>query len=140
MMMKVKTKLNVSAEFLYQRLIQTALDDLSQELGYQAAASELAGAKYQAGNEEYKAAVTVLAAEQNQSYHYMVELAQGQLMRSYDLKKLGANQVELVYQSQLVAKNWLAKFELAISDFFLGWLKSYNYKKLLKQLELSYSL
>ena len=50
MMMKVKTKLNVSAEFLYQRLIQTALDDLSQELGYQAAASELAGAKYQAGN------------------------------------------------------------------------------------------
>ena len=72
MMMKVKTKLNVSAEFLYQRLIQTALDDLSQELGYQAAASELAGAKYQAGNEEHKAAVTVLAAEQNQSYHYMV--------------------------------------------------------------------
>lgn len=138
-MMRLKTRLNVSAEFLYQRLVQTALDDVSQNLGHPIAISELAGARYQAGNEATKAEVTITQAAPNQSYHYVVELAEGQLIRSFDLRELASDQVELVYQSQLIAKNWLRRLELSCSNFFLGWLKIYNLKRLFKKLELGYN-
>lgn len=137
--MKVKTKLNVSVEFLYQRLIQTAIDDVSDKLGHQIGTTELAGVTYSTGDKtKLPARITIMDAIPNKIYRYMVEFPDRQVIQEYSLRKLTENQVELAYTTEKVEKNILNRVKQYFGDTFLGWLKSYNIKKILKKLEIGY--
>ena len=132
--MKVSTTLNVSAEYLFSRLVDNAVYDIKQETGKSISADELEGVSYK----RTPARLLITKIVKNRSYHYKLESKDEVLNAAYELVELAKDKVCVTYSESLLEKNPLAKFRLKVATKCLGWLRRYNFVKLLKNFEVGY--
>ena len=118
--MKTSIKLNVSAQYIFERLVDSRIYDIFEATGHFMAADELAGFAYSSVN------------------HFQVETKDEIVSKAYDLKKLAADQVEVSYTQKVKAKNLLVALKNKTNSLLFDWLLANNFKKVLKQLEIGY--
>ena len=137
--MKVSTTLNVSAEYLFSRLVDNAVHDIKQETGKSISADELEGVSYKTHvDKRTPARLLITKIVKNRSYHYKLESKDEVLNAAYELVELAKDKVCVTYSESLLEKNPLAKFRLKVATKCLGWLRRYNFVKLLKNFEVGY--
>ena len=126
--MKVSTTLNVSAEYLFSRLVDNAVYDIKQETGKSISADELEGVSYKTHvDKRTPARLLITKIVKNRSYHYKLESKDEVLNAAYELVELAKDKVCVTYSESLLEKNPLAKFRLKVATKCLGWLRRYNF-------------
>lgn len=136
--MKLTTQLNVSADYLFQRLIDTVLYDISSQTNQHPSIDKLNGFKYESnylGAENVE--TTVSKVKPGEGYQLEFSGPLGKVIRAVKLHSLGKNKVELSMLEKSLPKD---KANVGTSPF--AWLKSliyrHNLKKMLKNFEIGY--
>ncbi|KRN87133.1 DUF3284 domain-containing protein [Ligilactobacillus acidipiscis] len=137
--MKTSIKLNVSAQYIFERLVDSRIYDIFEATGRFMAADELAGFAYSSVNDEGESCqIQITKLISAASYHFQVETKDEIVSKAYDLKKLAADQVEVSYTQKVKAKNLLVALKNKTNSILFDWLLANNFKKILKQLEIGY--
>lgn len=103
--MKVSTTLNVSAEYLFSRLVDNAVYDIKQETGKSISADELEGVSYKTHvDKRTPAKLLITKIVKNRSYHYKLESKDEVLNAAYELVELAKDKVCVTYSESLLEK------------------------------------
>ncbi|SEM72424.1 protein of unknown function [Ligilactobacillus sp. WC1T17] len=137
--MKVTTRLHVSADYLFARLIETALYDLNKETGKNLTSDELENQTYLSKiNDGQTVELTIVKVVKNKALHMMAKSQDETMEMGYDLVAVGPNEVDVTYFEQLKQAKLLTVVQDRIKNMSLGWLKKHNFVKVLKEFEAGY--
>lgn len=137
--MEVSTTLNVSAEYLFSRLVDTVVYDARKETGRSVSVDELENMSYRTHvDKQTRARILITKLVRNRSYHYRVETAQTVFSAGYDLVELAADKVRVTYTESLLQKDPVLRFKARAAERCLGWLRRHNFIRILKNFEVGY--
>lgn len=136
--MEISIELNVSARYLYQRLLDTLIYDIKQETGKEPSFLELANIKYRKRlNRDTFAELKVVKLLQDQSYHVQIETKDYVRKEAYELHALDKDKVKVDYFEEEIAKQKQGN-SLKMIDMVKEHVKRHNFIKVLKGLEIGY--
>lgn len=137
--MKTSIKLNVSAEYIFERLIDSRIYDIFEATGKWVTEDDLTNFSYVSEDDAGQNCRIVLnKVSFAQNYHYQIETKNELISKAYDLKTLAADKVEVTFSQRVKAKSLLYGLRNKITNLFLGWLQASNFRKVLKQIEVGY--
>lgn len=137
--MKTSIKLNVSAEYIFERLIDSRIYDIFEATGEWVTEDDLTNFSYVSEDDAGQNCRIVLnKVSFAQSYHYQIETKNELISKACDLKTLAADKVEVTFSQRVKAKSLLHGLRNKITNLFLGWLQASNFRKVLKQIEVGY--
>ena len=135
--MEISMNLNVSAEYLFQRLLDTLLYDIKQETGRDLTVAELSDLSYATKlDHQTKAQLKVIKLIPDRSYHLQIETDHYVKKEAYELTPLAKNQVD--YYEESLAKKQTSKLQTKIVVPLAKWIRRHNFMKLLKEIEVGY--
>ncbi|GKS80548.1 hypothetical protein LPAF129_02330 [Ligilactobacillus pabuli] len=137
--MRTSIKLNVSAQYFFQRLVDTRLYDIYTATDHWLTPDQLLGFAYlteDGSGEACQVKITQLLP--GLSYHYQSKKAAEVINTAYELEPLAKNQVRVVFDQQVRAKNPLQAVKNKVTGVLLDHLRASNLKRVLKQLEVGY--
>ncbi|MBD5069467.1 MAG: DUF3284 domain-containing protein [Lactobacillus sp.] len=137
--MKISMKLNVSAEYLFQRLVDTVIYDVKQETGQELTVADLNGLSYATKlDRQTKADLSVIKVVPDQSYHIQVETDGYVKREAYELTALATDLVQVEYSEQSFAKRQVSKLKEFFFKPIAQSIRRRNFMKLLKEIEVGY--
>ncbi len=128
--MEISMNLNVSAEYLFQRLLDTLLYDIKQETGRELTVAEL--------DHQTKAQLKVIKLIPDRSYHLQIETDHYVKKEAYELTPLAKDQVKVDYREESLVKKQISKLQIKIFSPLAEWIRRHNFMKLLKEIEVGY--
>lgn len=103
--MEISMNLNVSAEYLFQRLLDTLLYDIKQETGRELTVAELSDLSYATKlDHQTKAQLKVIKLIPDRSYHLQIETDHYVKKEAYELTPLAKDQVKVDYREESLVK------------------------------------
>lgn len=137
--MEISMELNISAEYLFQRLIDTLIYDAKQETGRELTFEELKDLSYATSlDRQTKAKLKVTKFIPNKSYHIRLETPEFIKHEAYELTALAKDKVKVDYFEKQQAKQKLHSLRQRLTAPFRCSLRRHNFMKLLKELEIGY--
>lgn len=137
--MEISMNLNVSAEYLFQRLLDTLLYDIKQETGRELIVAELSDLSYATKlDHQTKAQLKVIKLIPDRSYHLQIETDHYVKKEAYELTPLAKDQVKVDYREESLVKKQTSKLQIKIFSPLAEWIRRHNFMKLLKEIEVGY--
>ncbi|GBG95802.1 hypothetical protein LFYK43_22610 [Ligilactobacillus salitolerans] len=137
--MKTSVKLNVSAHYFFQRILDIRLYDIYEATGRSVSVKQLAGFAYETENNSGEPCrISVTSLKPNQSYHYQIETQAMVISAAYELKALAKDQVQVDFRQISKTKKQLHSMKDRLTSKIFDHIKANNFKKVLKQMEIGY--
>ncbi|WP_304651607.1 DUF3284 domain-containing protein [uncultured Ligilactobacillus sp.] len=137
--MEISMNLNVSAEYLFQRLLDTLLYDIKQETGRELTVAELPDLSYATKlDHQTKAQLKVIKLIPGRSYHLQIQTDNYVKKEAYELTPLAKDQVKVDYHEESLVKKPSSKLQTKIFAPLAKWIRRHNFMKLLKEIEVGY--
>ncbi|KRL59312.1 DUF3284 domain-containing protein [Latilactobacillus fuchuensis] len=138
--MEIKQTLNIPASYFYQKVIDSVLFDIRKQTGQTMTAAQLMNYAYDKsfGNNG-KATIKVTQLIKDQSYHYETSSPRGTYQASYDIFANNADSIQVIYRESAKASGKLQQANDAFMGVIMGFMRKRGFKKMLKQIEKSYT-
>lgn len=137
--MKINVTLNAPVEFLYQQLIESALEDIRKQVGKKISWHDLPNYTYEKKWVSGRVAkMHIDSAIPSQAYGYTMTTADQEFIVEYRLKKKDDTHTILEYTEDNHAKDAKVKANQNIGAFTLGWLRKHRFKKMARKMAEQY--
>lgn len=135
--MRVDTILNVSAEYLFKRLVAPMQYDILQQTNQKLSVAQLQAFRYSAKLvNQTSATIEFITVQANRKLAYRFITATQTTAVCYTLQPLAANQVKLTYCEQITSSK--RRFSKKLFSWMSDEIKSHNLKKQFKHFEVGY--
>lgn len=132
--MEVEKKLNVSAQYFYNRVIESVLYDIRQHANQSVSKEQLADFTYtKKFNSSSTGKITITDISENQLYAFKTETVKNTFMAQYQIEAIDDTHCKVIYTEKMESHGTFQN----MNDMLVGTLLSYFRKKNLKKMLLS---
>ena len=137
--MKITMDLQVPADYFFQRLVDSVLQDIKQQTGRQLAERALPGYRYhkEFGNKQ-TGELKVLHFLHGRRYGYSLRTGRNEYFVDYELTPQGADSCILSYSEQQKGRDAKVTANNKTASFFLGWFRKRRFKKMAAEISVAY--
>ncbi|GEL14036.1 hypothetical protein FC15_GL000199 [Lapidilactobacillus concavus DSM 17758] len=137
--MKIQEVLNIPASFFYHKVIDSVLYDIKAQTGETLTEDQLENYSYvKQFTKTTSARLTVTKLVPNEAYYYKTSTTQSEFNVKYDIQALSDHKIKVIYQEDIASQGFMRQMNDMLVGTIMGFVRSRNFKKMLKQIEQSY--
>lgn len=137
--MEVVKKLNVPATFFYEKVIESVVFDIEQQIGETVTVEELKGFEYsKAFDQVNRGTIKIEENIVDQAYYFRTITARNDFFVKYDIKKLSETTCEVTYYEKIDSTNTSQQMNDWLLSMMFGFSKKKKIKQMLQSIEAMY--
>ena len=138
--MDIKMKLDVPAEYFFNRLVESALYDINQQTGKQLKASQLPNFAYKRKltNGSY-GRFLVTDYKSGGVYAYSMHTGRNDYSVSYNVEDIGDHKAQLHYTEKVAGATTAVNANNRLTSTMLGWFRKRRFKKMAAEIAKDYA-
>ena len=119
--MKIVRKVNAPAYFIFDKIMDSSIYDITSVTGKEMKMEELEGFEYnKTFSTKLKAKIKILKVEKNQAYQFQTTTSIRDFITTYHLKELASNKCEITCEESHETEGSLLKYNDILTGFVLG--------------------
>lgn len=137
--LEIQRKLNVPAEYFYDRMIHSVVYDIDQSTGRTLKKSQLEGFEYiKTFSKNNHAKIIIEKMEQNHKYQYRTVTTRNEFIASYEITPVDDQTCEVLYHESMKSIGFIQQANDFVVGLVLGYFKKKQFKAMLEGIEASY--
>lgn len=136
--MKITKELNVSAQYFYDRVMESVLYDIRVHTKEALRRNQLAGFTYKKQfNKASTGKIEITEMVDNEAYAFTTETLKNKFQVAYKIEALDANRCRVHYEEKMESFGTIQNLNDQLLGFILGYFRKRNMKKMLTSIEVA---
>lgn len=136
--MKITKELNVSAQYFYDRVMESVLYDIRVHTKKALRRNQLAGFTYKKQfNKTSTGKIVITEMVDNEAYAFTTETVKNKFEVAYKVEALDANRCRIHYEEKMESFGTIQNLNDQLLGIILGYFRKRNMKKMLTSIEVA---